>query len=105
MSFLCSLSVVNVLPINKLQDCLEAVAAWSSTAAATVVLASDEWTKEHGTGLSFHVGISLWRAVELISDAVEAWIVAVPTSADPEQSDCEDFLTGATAIREDIVIS
>ena len=39
----------------------------------------------------------------MVSDAVEAWIVNVPTSEKPEQSDYEDFLMGATTIRGDIV--
>ena len=69
--------------------------------AAQVLLASDERAKEHGTGLSFHAGILVWKAVDLISEALERWFMSVPVSVPPDQADVEDFFTTANTIKED----
>ena len=97
----CSLSAVNVSLINRWQERLEAVAGWSVSSAAQTLLASDEWTKEHGTGLSFHVGILVWKAVGLISEALERWLMSVPTSEPIDEAGFEDFYTTVNAIKED----
>ena len=71
------------------------------TAGAAAVLASDEWTKEHGTGISFHAGVTFWRAVGLSANAVQYWIVGMPP-VPPEVSELDVWIAQADTTKNDM---